>query len=477
MKNYSPTQEWPPKEWQPIFEKYEEHAALYSGDAQVLTDYYTSKPYSPIRNGRFWGRIYGDEISMKLRVPVAADLAATSAGLLFSKPITASIKEASENKAEAVVTEDILYDMLQSTDFHSMLLEAAEYSSALGGVYIKINWDITLSPYPIPSIAQADTAIPEFKFGKLSAVTFWKNVHEDGKTIYRLLERHEPGYIFNSLYKGSETMLGERISLETFTETSGMPEEIATQIDSLLCRYIPNTKPNRLFRGANIGQSDFAGTEDLMDALDNVYSSWMRDINLAKARIIVPEEWLMPTQSGGYFDVEREVYTSLDIDPTSMENVGITMNQFAIRTDEHRQTALELLDRIITHAGYSPQSFGLQIEGRAESGTALNIRERKTFATREKKIGYWKAALEDLLYIMLEVYSIHLGGNVTSFKPVVSFTPAHIDIESLADTINTLDSASATSTYIKVKMLHPEWTEDMIQEEVARIEKKTNSIL
>ena len=47
---------------------------------------------------------------------------------------------------------------------------------------------------------------------------------------------------------------------------------------------------------------------------------------------------------------------------------------FALRTDEHRDTMLTLVERVASAAGYSPQDFGLNIEGRAESGTALRLR-------------------------------------------------------------------------------------------------------
>ena len=74
------------------------------------------------------------------------------------------------------------------------------------------------------------------------------------------------------------------------------------------------------------------------------------------------------------FDIDREVFTLFDLDPLTQKEVGITVSQFEIRTEQHKQTALELLNRIISSAGYSPQTFGLSISGSAESGTALNIR-------------------------------------------------------------------------------------------------------
>ena len=477
LKVYDEHQVWPPEEWQPIYNKYEEHAALYSGDAQMLADYYAKKVYTPAMDGRFWGRRVGGEVSTRIRVPIASDLAATSSDLLFSKPISISVDEAHEQNApkSAIETQSTLLDMQKVMSIDSLLHEAGEYASALGGVYLKVNWDKELSKYPILSVAQADAAIPEFKFGILTGVTFWTVVEEEGKVVYRLLEQHVSGRIYNSLYKGNEKVLGKKIPLDYLPQTAGMPEEIDTGVKGLACRYIPNMKPNRMFRGANIGQSDFAGTEGLMEALDETYSSWMRDINLAKSRIIVPEEWIRPTETGGVFDLEREVYTTLDIDPTSMEKVGITMNQFAIRTKEHRETALELLDRIITHAGYSPQTFGLKIEGRAESGTALNIRERKTLITKEKKTNYWRSAIEGIFMVMQQIFNSQLGGKLEVYRPTVNFTPVHTDIETTAKTVQMLFSAQAATAYTRVKILHPDWSEERIKKEAEEIQKEFNN--
>src|SRR5690606_41985538 len=140
----------------------------------------------------------------------------------------------------------------------------------------------------------------------------------------------------------------------------------------------------------------------------------------------VPEEWLERRDGPDgrprwTFDLDREIFTSLDIDPASAQSAGITPSQFAIRTEEHARAALELLDRIISAAGYSPQSFGLKIEGRAESGTALRLRERKSLVTREKKARYWKPVLEDVLQMMLAIDREVVGNTRIdpSFRPRV----------------------------------------------------------
>ena len=174
-------------------------------------------------------------------------------------------------------------------------------------------------------------------------------------------------------------------------------------------------------RGSALGQSDMAGAETLFDAIDETYSSLMRDIRLARARLLIPETYLDFEDLGSgpqaKFDNDQAIFVSLNADPLMAKDAGISAHQFAIRNEEHITSISDMIERVVSHAGYSPQTFGLKIEG-AESGTALNIRERKTYTTRQKKWKYWASALEDVFEMMLFIDNVHLG-NATpcDFRP------------------------------------------------------------
>ena len=49
----NPKKIWPPEEWQPVYEKYEEHSAWYSGAAARLAEVYSRRVYNPTPRGRF----------------------------------------------------------------------------------------------------------------------------------------------------------------------------------------------------------------------------------------------------------------------------------------------------------------------------------------------------------------------------------------------------------------------------------------
>lgn len=119
----------------------------------------------------------------------------------------------------------------------------------------------------------------------------------------------------------------------------------------------------------------------------------MRDIRLGKGRIIAARELLTPTGtapgSPRVLDYDRELFTPLEmadlsnVDPSKL----FTPVQFAIRVDEHLRSAIALTEQIVGAAGYSPATFGLGIDGQAESGTARRIREAKTFAPAPGRSG------------------------------------------------------------------------------------------
>lgn len=479
IPNYNAKARLIPSNMQQIYDKYSEWSAWYSGDPQKLLDVYANRIETSVPNGSFWANDYRREKATTLHVPIAGDIASTSADLLFGEPPRIYIPEAHGEGAskEAIKAQERLEEIIYGGGLFSKLIEAGESASALGGVYLKPVWDLDLAPYPLVSVAQADSAIPEFRFGVLVAVTFWRELTSlDGKHYYRHFERHEKGHIFNALFKSEHCdTIGYRLPLESHPETRGMLDEYSTGLDYLDVFYIPNKTPNRLFRGSNLGQSDLSGVENLMDALDEAYTSLMRDIRLGQARIIVPETWLERTMSregGGAlgFNPYREVFTAIGADPVSSENAGITLSQFEIRTEQHLNTTRDLIERIVSSAGYAPQSFGLQIEGLSQSGTALNIRERKTYITKSKKEEHFRRGLIGITKCLLDIDAKILKSGITPFTPKVEFQDGvQVDLITLSNSVNLLNTAQAVSTYTKVKMVNPEWTTEQVEQEVARI--------
>lgn len=484
---------WPPAELDQVFKPIALWAAWYEGDPDKLADLYsgisTSRP-SQTRGGVvgritrwFWGQqAPAGQARPKLHMPVASDIATVSADLLFGEELQLEAPEqvATVDDAGKPVEDtrlDRLREILDGNNWQSLLPEAGEAAAALTGVYLRLGWDTSIAQHPLISVVHADHAIPTFRWGHLVEVTFWQDVKREGASVWRHLETHAPGKIVHQLYQGTATNLGSLVPLTESDVTKDLPvteDFIATGITSLTATYVPNIKPTRKWRndpvGRNMGRSDFDGAEPIFDAIDETWTSWMRDLRLGKARIMVAQQLLTSNGpgAGAYFDLDQELFTSLSIPMNEAGTGYITAQQFDIRVTQHMETLHELLQAAYQSAGYSPATFGMQDQV-ATTATEVAARERRTMTTREKKTRYWTAALEPFLETLTALDKAQFGqGEI--LRPKVTF-PQSVSptLAELAQSVALLANAMASSIETRVRMLHADWDDTQVEEEVAKI--------
>jgi Phage portal protein, SPP1 Gp6-like. len=368
----------------------------------------------------------------------------------------------------------------------SRLMEAAEAASALSGTYLKVAWDRDV--YPVPFVEPVDPrrAIPVFKHGELVQVTFWQCVAKDDDKVYRLLELHEKGYIYNGLYLGTNDKLGVQVPLSSLSVTADYPEETETIPGYLSAVYIPNMRPSRCW-GSNtlyapLGRSDYAGVEQLFDSLDEAYTSWMRDLRLGKARAFIPSSYLNaagPGQ-GASFNQDQEYFQQ--VESLGENGLQIEFNQPSIRFEAHKATCDSLVKQALRSCGFSPSTLSETTTTNNASNqvtaTEVNARERMTLVTREKKTNYWKDGLSYILGVLLAIDVKYFGARVAPEAPRVEFSPVVKEQPSiLANTVKAIADAGAASTETKVRMLHPDWTPREVQDEVTRVQGETGAPL
>lgn len=487
---------WPPANLAHRLERLREYDAWYAGDPERLARVMTARrdsitPAARIRPSQvrggvvgaisrwFWGQpIPTGEKRSKIHVPLPADIATASADLLFADPPVIRFARAENTKRW-----EWLDDAMR---LRSRLHEAAELASPYSGVYLRVDWDQDVAGYPLPIAVHADHADPTWRSGKLQAVTFWEDLTIDGATHWRYLQRHEmqqdaagrptTSITYNGLYKGTIDALGEPQPLEAHDHTRGLEPAVDIGLDRLPVVWIPNMLPSREDRTAP-GRSDFEGIGQLFDNLDEVFTSWMRDVRLAKARIIVPSAYLtsLGPGKGAEFDVDREAYEQINVPPTS-DKVGITLQQFDIRVEEHERTMLRITRQAVSTAGYSPSTFGLdESGGGAMTATEVDDRRDRTLLTRAKKTAYWGEGLRELAAILLAVDRlVFKHADIDPTDPaVVDWPPGfHIDQLKLAQTVQAWDTARAASTEVKVRAIHPDWDDIRVKAEVAAIVKE-----
>lgn len=502
--------QWPPAEIRPALDQMKMHDAWWVGDTDKLSAVYRPRPIetpAQLSNGvlgtlsRMW---YGkptvgpNGTHGRLHVPVAADIATMSADLLFSEPPrfvfekTANVTETTDEDGE-VTTErtptpeqETIESLVSTPRNHTQFLAAAEVAAVLGAGFLRLVWDEEIEEKVLLQAVHADNVWPVFRFGRLIKATFWETLSGgDGTgTVWRHLEQHEKGVIRHGLYKGTVEYLGRLEPLGSHAETEYLVDQIdvdgdgiATGVDGLTACYVPNMLPNRKFRNkgqlTNYGRSDFDGIEDIFDHIDEVYTSWMRDIRLAKARLIVGAGVLNNDGpgKGQSFDPEREVYEEINM-PGAMADAGkmIQAEQFAIRWQEHQETIKELTAVALRGAGYSVATFGEGSADQQETATKVKARERLTERTRDKKTNYWKSELGEFARTWMQLNSVLFKTTWTDEIPEVRFpSESQTDPEALARTAQLMRDAQAASTQTLVRMLHPEWDGETVNEEVDRI--------
>lgn len=497
--------EWPPPAYAKYVRQIREWSAWWAGDSDLLRRYSAER--------RFWHRQAdadrtGRQQARSMHAALAADIVTTSADLLFGEEIELAIPEPeatgedgehedadeqgvdegdaslAQERAAVEVTQARLDELREEIDLDGSLLVAAEVAAGLGGAWLRPAWDTTLADRPLLTVIDPEHVVPEYRMGVLVAVTFWEDVERaDSGRVWRHLERHEVvrgplgntfGVILHGLYVGDDDHLGTPKSLTQHAATAGLDEvvEVPTAAGPIMPRYMPNMLPNRKHRRLPVGRSDFDGIEDELDAIDEAWTSLLRDIRLGVARLMVPEGTLervgVGPGAGRGFNVDRELM--VETDAAADEQGGkVALMQGSIRETAHLSTIRALVEQAVSGAGYAPATFGLGVEGQPESGTAREIRERKTFRTLGKKRRYAERAIADVCLSLLAIDADVFGREIVPMRPRIGWPAPVTDTKAVADRLVALRSALAISIENAVREAQPDLAEPEVEAEVARI--------
>lgn len=488
-----PDTPWPPPGAEKLRARWPSWAAWWSGDLDDLRQHApTTAP------GGYWQKHRDKQLTdRQMHLPLAGDIARTSAELVFADSPTI--------KWDTEPLQTAWDELSQTIGWNNTLVEGGEICAALGGVYLRPMWDKNLADHPLPTTVRADEAIPEFRFGMLRGVVFVTDLGERDGFHWRWLEYHEPGQIRHELWKGTDTNIGRAMPLADQPETAPYGSEamgggvIDTREirDGILVEFIPNQLPQPLDRQP-YGRADIQGQETLLDALDSAWASWMRDLDLGKGRVLVSSEMLDSVAPAGgstsrvqtatdkwfgrhkrstpakVFDEDRKVFTPLPGLPADDggKAAPLTPVQFNIRVREHADTCAALVEQIISRAGYAPQSFGMHVEGQL-SGTAIRRREHRSHQTKNRKRQYARPALERFAETLMRMNAVLFNGPKPTERPTLEWRETdQADPLETAQTISALKMAEAVSVETAVRMAHPEWDQDQVDEEVAAIRKE-----
>lgn len=500
-----PSTPWPPAPHDVALAQFETWDGLYSGIGRApgvsaaATHVHNGVPHTGGLVGAVQRSVFGrpvvpGENRTDVHIPIAGDLAQLSSELLFAEapkillPDWETTNKQAQERLELIVASD---------EGHAELLRSGEYAAAHGGTYLAVAWDAEVRDHVWFRAYRADCAIPEFRYGMLFAVTVWTE-YEVGDKVFRLLERHKPGSITYSLWKGSEKEKGEQVPVTDLPDTAHyadispkidaerLPEAAQldivtpTGVEWLTCEYYPNMLPNPMWDRAgtlaNLGRSDYYGIEELFETADFLWSSLIRDFVNGQGRLVVPESYLTVSGpgKGAEFDMFRQVFAATGALDKG-ESKPIDQVQFAIRVEEHIKGIEAVKRQVAQSAGYSVSHFGIHDQ---ITRTATEVTDDKADSerTRDKKALYVRPALSRLARTALAIDGLLFpgkgGATIDGLPEVVFADVSQVDPEKNARTIQMLDAARAIATATKVRMAHPDWAEKQIGDEVTDIERE-----
>jgi len=491
-----PFTSWPPQPYGKAWGLMRDRHTWWEGDPdKIAAMINASNPRPAARPSQYRGGAVGalsrglfgtpppTSSAKRAHVPIAGDLAMTSATLMAGEPPRLIIPEDAANQA----AQDRLDRIFNTPDFHAGLLEGEELTAALGDTYGRVAWDTNLADEVWVEFVDGDRAWPIYRKGVLTGVVFWEELPggEKDDIVYRHLEYHGvergEGFIEHALFQGKVDGLGQRIPLTEHAHTEGIMVDAESRIRTgsreLTACHIPNRSPNPIFRQEpmlrRLGKSDLTpAVMGLMVHVDDAFTSLARDVRLGKARIMVSEHLTHTAGpgTGGVFDVDQEAFALVGGMPT--EDPILEAHQFQIRVAEHMQVAEAYIRQILTSVGYSPLQFGLKDDATASmTATEVEAKDRGSSATKTAKSLRRRAALSRLARAALEVDAAVFGTGAELSEPIgVEYQPAVTPTpESLANTLNTLRAGRAASTLTLVGMLHPDWDKADVEAEAQRI--------
>lgn len=441
---------WPPPSERNDWADVELGAAFRSSDAVRLRQ----------EDSIPWNRRY-------VLTPVPRMISRVSANMLFGEaPRFTAEAEADQENLDRITGPD-------GNDLHAELHRAAMIASSEREVWGRIIVQPDLLDVPIIEFVSRSRVIPHFSGRFAIGATFVTEWATSRTERMRMLETYEPGAVTTRLFRGTPTRLGTEVKLNAFEYTAGRQPVVYTGMDTSLVAFIPNTIDADPCRG----YSDYHGLRDRFLALNETATIGQANQRLAgRKRAIVDAGYLndrgnLPAGDDVFIRSSRQ---GGDTAPTGQPLQAIDW------TAGHTETIAwldHLIDTTMTFAGVSPQSVGRGVEGGSISGTALKLRMNQSLLEAAGKGRYFDRGIRRLLNAaqIIDGRPTGEGGFGRSYvkrdgmPSVLRGDGLPRDDMEAAQQLVYLVNADAISLEERVAFLHPEWTQQQHDDEVARL--------
>lgn len=385
--------------------------------------------------------------------------------------------------------------------FNAELRWGETICSSEGEVWWRLYANRDVSDHPLIEFHSREVVVPHFIGHRLVAAAFvseflgpdTSNDGNDKRVVWRHFEIHTIGRIENRLYRGTKDRIGQRVGLDAHPETRELDEVWDHELPGMLCGRIPN----KLGRDRRLGLSDYRNIEDYLLALNEAVTIGQENARLTlKKRVVVPETSLKPRQDvedngdgtmspveKPIFDASEDVFITggLDGDLGSNDTGPYKVLEYSFDAEALVTYKSDLVNSALSRAGIMPQFVGNSAgnEGTADTGVALRIRLIPTTSAANGKGQFWDSQIPQILLLaqLLDAMTVEDGGFGVEWTspgdaPAGERTdPLPTDPTDQAARHVALVGADLESQDTAIRDLHPDWTDDQVEQEIDRIKE------
>lgn len=416
------------------------------------------------------------------------DIITTAGEYIAGKPADIDVLSGPDQESDEELS-TLLTNALEADDYDSKLVKVVELAAAGGGAALKI--DIINEQLRIRVKGQDEFFIERDAFGEVVAFNFFGLVHREHNNFYFLVEKRQRLTNADGLSGGFVSYHLIKIAAEKAKEIGldGAPKEVLSYIErsgielnnpqaigskDLGCVYLPNTPTNTKYPKLELGESDLEQTHDVLLAADLAFTVYVRELEKTKTRMMIDERMTRKTRdvdgrTETLFDVDEDFFLQLRMPGVTDDKSFTQFIQGAFRDGSYRETMEYFIQKAVSKAGYNPATFNLGNRDvkaaeiwSIQDATTRKIEKKKRLMQRRLE-----SFLHEYLYLLLKLQSKTLPDDV-----VISHEfgdPTTMNVANLASTLGALKTSESISVKERVKMLHPDWTETQIDEEVALI--------
>ena len=494
----------------------QEYQVWKSGSGALIRHFYTNG-HSTSTDGLnyFWQKALSHTIKRHTGIP---KLISNKMGtILFGSDfkVEANVYQdenaSKPNETASKQAQEVIDALTDKCKLLAKFRDMAVKESWCGHSFIKFNYDLSLSQYPILETFDLTQAEAVVERGVTKAIIF-KSYYTKKKSLnsnevdkFRFEETYSTNQygdatIENHLYKLQANGEAKEVALTTIPETEKvLPFYTYEGLKGMLAFHKPNKLPNNEFSHSVYGASDYEGAIDSFDALDEIYSELAYETRNNKTIRFMPSTMLprFETEDGslgavnwdimGFITAFQMIEGSLD---QSAKNEPI-VQQIQDKTTSLIEKFKNALVTAINNAGLSPLALGITgLEAVNAGESSQRERNRVTLETRKDKINnYWNPFLVELFtqLIAFNNWLIKRAGAKQNQKVSVenldfetvdiTFDFGNYVVENETEVITRWGAAKQSglaSIETGVREIHPEWTDDQVLEEVTRIKFENN---